>query len=132
MITRPQKFSPRADYRRQEHLRVQESVTLSEKFRELKTLMVAIAHFSAEGVKQHNELKCTFNTGHAKSVVRFDCPNVECVGGDFDLSEAVAQAVAQHRTTATGEMCCNGWLSKITIDQVHCRTILRYKISLGY
>ena len=129
---RPPKFSPRADYRQQEAQRTKDSVSLSEKFRELKSLTVAIAHFSAEGVPQNSALKCTFNTGHAKSVVRFDCPNDECVGGDFDLSEAVAQAVAQDRTTATGEMCCNGWLSKITIDQVHCRTILRYKISLGY
>jgi len=132
MMMRPQKFTPRADYRRQEHLRVQESVNLSEKFRELKSLTVAIAYFSAEGVAQNGALKCTFAPNHAKSVVRFDCHNDECVGGDFDLSEAVAQAVAQHRTTATGEMCCNGWLSKITIDQIHCRTILRYKISLGY
>ena len=129
---RPQKFSPRADYRRQEYQRTQESMSLSEKFRELKSLMVEIAYFSAEGAAQNSQLKCTFNPDNAKSVVRFDCHNQECVGGDFDLSEALTQAVAQHRTTATGEMCCNGWLSKLTIDQVHCRNVLRYKFSLGY
>ena len=127
-----QKFSPRADYRRQEYQRIQESVSLSEKFGDLKSLTVEIAYFSAEGMTQNSELKCTFNPDNAKSVIRFDCRNQECVGGDFDLSEALAQAVAQHRTTATGEMCCQGWLSKTTIDRVHCRNILRYKLSLGY
>src|SRR5436190_3463124 len=73
MMMRPQKISPRADYRRQESLRVQESVSLSEKFRELKSLTVAIAYFSAEGVAQNGALKCTFAPDHAKSVVRFDC-----------------------------------------------------------
>ena len=129
---RPQKFTPRADYRLQENLRTQASVSLAEKFRELKSLTVEIAYFNAEGVSKNSELKCTFYPDNAKSVVRFDCHNPECVRGDFDLSATLAQAIAQRRTTVTGEMCCQGWLSKTTIDQVHCHNILRYKISLGY
>ena len=128
----PQKFSPRADYRRQESQRTKDSVSLSEKFRELKSLTVELAYFSLEGVTRISHIKYTVNTDHAKSVFRFDCLNDECIRGDFDLSEALAQAVAARRVTATGEMCCQGWLSKTTIDRVHCSNILRYKLSLEY
>jgi hypothetical protein len=65
-------------------------------------------------------------------VFRLDCPNSECIGGDFDLSEALTQTVAAREGTATGEMCCQGWLSKTTIDRLHCHNILRYKLSLEY
>ena len=131
-MMRHQKTSPRSDYRLRERERVNESVSLSEKFSELKSLTVELAYFSPEGVNQNSQLKCTANPDHAKSVFRFDCVNDECVAGDFDLSEALAQAVAARRSTATGEMCCRGWLSKTTIDQVRCRNILRYKLILGY
>ncbi len=129
---RHHKFSPRADYRLQESQRTKESASLSEKFRELKSLTVELAYFSPEGVSRNSQIKYTVNPDHAKSVFRFDCANDECVGGDFDLSEALARAVAARQTTAAGEMCCKGWLSKTTIDQVHCRNILRYKLTLGY
>ena len=38
---------------------------------------------------------------NAKSVFRIDCPNSGCIGGDFDLTEELAKAVAEHRTTVT-------------------------------
>jgi len=129
---RPQKCSPRADYRRQESQRTQESVSLAEKFRELKSLTVELAYFNAAGATKMSEIKCTFDPDTTKSVVRFDCYNHECVRGDFDLSEALAQAVAQRRTTVAGEMCCQGWLSEITINEVRCHNILRYKLRLTY
>ena len=129
---RPQKFSPRADYRQQESQRTKESVSLSEKFRELKSLTVELAYFSSEGVSQNSQIKYTVNPDHARSVFRFDCHNSECIRGDFDLSELLAQAVAAHRATVTGELCCQGWLSKATIDRIHCHNILRYKLTLDY
>ncbi len=107
-------------------------MSLSEKFRELKSLTVELAYFDAEGATRISEIKCTFDPGTTKSVVRFDCYNHECVRGDFDLSEALAQAVAQRRTTVAGEMCCQGWLSKATINEIHCHNILRYKLRLAY
>ena len=128
----PQKSSPRADYRRHESQRAINSVSLSEKFRELKSLTVELAYFSLEGVTRTSHIKYTVNPDHAKSVFRFDCLNDECIRGDFDLSEVLAQAVAARRLTATGEMCCQGWLSKTTIDRIHCHNILRYKLSLEY
>jgi hypothetical protein len=131
-MMRPQKFTPRADYRQQESQRAQESASLSEKFRELKSLTVELAYFNPEGVTRNSQIKYTVNPDHAKSVFRFDCANNECIRGDFDLSEALAKAVAARQATVTGEMCCQGWLSKTTIDEVHCHNILRYKLSLEY
>jgi len=129
---RHHKFTPRADYRQQEGQRTKESASLSEKFRELKSLTVEFGYFNPEGLTRNRQMKYTVNPEHAKSVFRLDCLNTECVGGDFDLSEALAQAVAARQATATGEMCCQGWLSKTTIDRIHCHNILRYKLSLAY
>ena len=127
-----QKFTPRADYRQEEAQRTNESVSLAEKFRELKSLTVELAYFSPEAATPNGQIKYTVNPAHAKSVFRFDCSNNECIRGDFDLSEVLAKAVAAHQTTVTGEMRCQGWLSKTTIDRIHCHNILRYKLSLEY
>jgi hypothetical protein len=127
-----QKFTPRADYRQQESQRTRESTSLAAKFPELKSLTVEFAHFSPEGVTQNRQIKYTVNPEHAKSVFRFDCINAECIRGDFDLSEVLSQAVAARQTTATGEVSCQGWLSKTTIDQIRCHHILRYKFTLEY
>jgi len=131
MISR-QKFTPRAEYRQQQSLRIKESASLAQKLPELKSLTVEFAYFSPEGVSQNRQIKYTVNPEHAKSVFRLDCINDECIRGDFDLSEALAQAVTARQASASGEMCCQGWLSKTTIDQIHCRHILRYKFSLTY
>lgn len=131
-IMRHQKFTPRADYRIAESLRAKASGSLSEQFPELKALTVEFAYFSPEGVTRNSKIKYTVNPAFAKSVFRLDCMNPECVAGDFDLSAVIAQAVAARQATATGEMCCQGWLSKTTIDRVHCHNLLRYELSLTY
>jgi hypothetical protein len=129
---RHQRFTPRADYRLQESQRTRESVSLSEKFRNLQSLTVELAYFTPEGISKNSQIKYTVNPDHAKSVFRFDCLNDECIRGDFDLSEVLADAVARRQATVSGEMCCQGWLSKTTIDRVHCHSILRYKLTLEY
>jgi hypothetical protein len=129
---RDQKYTARADYRQQEDQRTKESVSLSEKFRELKSLTVEFGYFSPEGVTRNNPIIYTVNPDYAKSVFRLECPNDECICGDFDLSEALARAVAARQATAIGEMSCQGWLSKTTIDRIHCHNILRYKLTLEY
>lgn len=129
---RHEKFTPREDYREQQRQRAEASVCLSQRFRELKSLTVEFGYFSQEGLRRNQPIKYTVNTDRAKSVFRLDCVNNECVCGDFDLSEALAQAVATRQATATGEMRCQGWLSKTAIDRIRCHTILRYKLSLEY
>jgi hypothetical protein len=128
----PRRISPRDEYRQQENLRIQDSVSLEEKFQDLKSLTVDLAHFVAERLTKTSEIKYTVNLAHAKSVFRFQCSNQECVGGDFDLSAKLAKAIAARDATVTGEVICQGWRNKATIDQVHCHNILRFRLSLGY
>ena len=126
------KEGPRFDYRAQESQRVGSSPTLTDKFPQLKSLIVNLGYFNSKGVAKNSQIKYSPNLDRAKSVFRVDCPNAGCIRGDFDLSEQLAKAVKEHRTTVTAEMCCQGWQSKTTIDTVPCHNILRYTLSLGY
>ncbi len=127
-----QRTGARAEFRQQEGLRIKDSANLSDKYANLKALTVALAYYDPEGVTKTSEIKYKVNLANAKSVFCFNCPNSECVRGDFDLSADLAKAVAAGRTTVTGEMSCQGWRSKTTIETLRCRNILRYKLSLAY
>jgi len=129
---RHHKIGARAEYRLQEDQKIKDSASLAEKFQKLKSLTVELAYFNPGGVTKSSQIKYTVNLANAKSVFRFSCLNNECVGGDYDLSEALATAVAARRTSATGEICCQGWRNRATIDTIHCHNILRYKLTLGY
>ncbi len=126
------KIGVRAEYRQEQGQRIKDSASLSDRFPLLKSLTVELAYYDPEGVTRGSEIKYVVNLNAARSVFRFNCHNDECVRGDFDLSEELANAVASHHTSAPGEMCCPGWRSKNTIDMVHCHNILRYKFSLAY
>ena len=98
----------------------------------MKNLTVEIAYFDEEGLIRRGEMKYTVNLAFAKSLFRFSCPNSECVGGDFDLSHELANAVAGRHEAASGELVCQGWRSRTTIGNLPCRNIMRYKLSIGY
>ncbi|HTS16874.1 MAG TPA: hypothetical protein VMP11_04820 [Verrucomicrobiae bacterium] len=127
-----QRIGLRAEYRDQEGERVKASPSLAAKFQKLKSLKVTLGYCNPKGESQNGELKYVVNLEHAKSVFRFRCPNDECIRGDFDLTRELASAVAEKRTDVTGELSCQGWQSKATVDTVHCHNILRYKLKLGY
>jgi hypothetical protein len=126
------KLSPRVEYRLAQSQRVKESVTLAEKFRELKALTVDLTYSDEKGHLKPGTMKYTVNPVNGKSLFRIDCPNQECVAGDFDLSAEIAATIAAHRTTASGEITCAGWRSKTEIGNVHCGNVLHYKFSVGY
>ncbi len=126
------KANPRKEYLQQEIQRVADSATLAETFRDLKSLTLDLMHFSPGSPTKNSEIKYTVNLANAKSRFRFSCRNEQCVAGDFDLSMALAQAVAAHQNTVTGEVICQGWRSQTTIDQVRCQQILRYKLTAEY
>jgi len=127
-----QRIGLRAEYRDQEGERVKASPTLADKFQKLKSLVVKLGYSNSKGFAPNSQLKYMVNLESAKSVFRFRCPNDECIRGDFDLTEELAGAVAKHRTTVTGELSCQGWQNKTTIDTVHCHNILRYELKLAY
>ena len=138
--TRPQfvpTYSPkggkRAEYRREQSQRVKESPTLSEKFPSLKTLKVKLQFFDSRiGHGNNSEVNYTVNLTHAKSIFQFGCRNPECVHGDFDLTHELAHAIEARRRKAVGELRCQGWRGKESIDVIRCNKLLRFELILGY
>ncbi len=128
----PTKMGARGKYLMEERERIKVAPSLAETFPHLKSLSALLSYFGPVGRNPLSEVKCTFNLPHAKALFRFACPNNECVGGNFDLSAALARAVAEHLGTVSGELRCQGWQSKTTIDQVYCDHVLRYKLTLEF
>jgi hypothetical protein len=126
------RLGARAEYIQQEGQRVKDSATLSTRFHKLKSLTVDLVHLNADTGAPGSHIKYTVNLQNAKSVFRFSCPNTECVRGDFDLTEELAEAVAAGRKSVSGELTCQGWRSRTTIDTVRCHNVLRYKFTLTY
>jgi len=122
----------RAEYRNQQGERVKASPSLSDRFRNLRSLIVDLGYYDQAGVSQNGQIKYVVNLAGARSVFRFPCPNDECIRGDFDLTKQLASAVAKRRTKVSGELCCQGWRNKTTIDTVHCHNVLRYELKLAY
>jgi hypothetical protein len=130
MSKRP--LGPRAEYRQQERQRAESSATIAERFPDLKSLTAELAFQNRDNGGGSSQIRYSVNIHNAKSVFRFDCPNLECVGGDFDLSAELTEAVVKHRATAIGESCCQGWLSKTTVGTRRCPHKLLYRLTLGY
>ncbi|HYV26598.1 MAG TPA: hypothetical protein VFA77_03635 [Candidatus Eisenbacteria bacterium] len=128
----PRKLSPRAEHRLREAERVNESASLAEKFPKLKSVTVHLAYFDSDGLTKNGELRYKANVQNAKSVFYFACRSGECAGGDFDLSQALGEAVAARRKIAEGEIRCQGIRTRPKGDKVPCHSLLRYKLTLGY
>ena len=98
----------------------------------MKSLTVNVRYLDSGDSGTSRPLKFAVNIQHAKSVLRFQCPNAECIRGDFDLTGDLAKAVKRHCNTVAGEMPCPGWFSKDTIGTLRCRNVLHYTLRLGY
>ena len=127
----PSKKNPRAEYRLHEIERARLSVSLAEKFPKLKSLKADLAYFDPDGLTQTGALRYKVNVAYAKSVFSFVCPNGECLSG-FDLSDAVAKAVASRRKSAVGEIRCPGTLGNSKESKRPCHNLVRYNLILGY
>ena len=128
----PRKTNPRAEYRLREIQRINQSPSLAEKFPKLKSLKVDLSYFDPGGLTRTGELRYKVNVEHAKSAFSFVCQSGECLAGDFDLSDAVAEAVAKGHRTAEGEVCCQGTRVRPPEGRKPCHNLLRYKLTLGY
>jgi hypothetical protein len=125
------KRSPRQEYRLKQSERVEASPLLAKQFPRLKGLRVTLEFFDASGNTKQGQMKCKLNVGLARSVMWFGCPGAECSCGDFDLSDALAKAVAEGRKIATGELRCEG-TRKRGLGLTTCGTLLRFKLNLNY
>lgn len=131
-MTHSPRTSPRNEYLLEENARVEASPSLAQQFPDLKSLTVDLGYYDSEGRLRSSQIKYAVNLTHAKSVFRVGCQNPECVRGDFDLTNALAEAVNAGSTSVSSELRCHGWRSRTTIHSVECGKILRYKITLGY
>jgi hypothetical protein len=126
------KRNPRQEYRLKQREQIEASPLMAEKFPRLKALRVTLEYFDAGGTTKSGEMKCTLNMEHARAALWFGCRGVECREGDFDLSEALAKAVAGRRRTVTGEVRCQGKRKRGDQEVVPCQMLLRYKLNLNY
>jgi len=126
------KRSARLEYRLKQREQIEASPLLAEKFPGLKALTVTLEFFDTGGSTKQGEMECRLNMERAKSALWFDCPGVECVGGDFDLSEALTEAVTVGHKVATGELRCQGTRNRGKLEPVVCGTVLRFKLTLNY
>lgn len=125
-------LGPRAEHRQLEKLRVDASATIAHRFPDLRSLTVELGFQSQESAGGGSKIRYCVNIENVKSVFRFDCPNRECIGGDFDLSAQLTEAIIQHKQTVVGESCCPGWLSKTTVGTRRCEHKLHYQLTLAY
>jgi hypothetical protein len=126
------KHSPRQEYRLKQRAVIEASPFMAKRFPRLKGLKVTLEYFDAAGTTKNGELKCKLNVEHARSVLWFACPGVECTAGDFDLSDALVHAVSGRRKVVTGELRCQGTRKRGDREVVACGTLLRYKLNLAY
>ena len=122
----------RAEHRQAQRQRVDEALTLAEKYPQLKALKVALEFVNREGMTKTTEMKYSANPEHAKSVLVFVCPSSACWGGDFDLTAKLAEAVTKRRTRFAGEMHCLGSRKDASGQVAPCRSLLRYTLNLVY
>ena len=126
------KTGPRWEHKDKEGQRVKASPSLAERYQKLKSMTVNLAYCAPESDNPPRQVTYTMNLSNAKSVVRFDCPNEECIRGDFELTKELAAAIAKRRKLVEGELCCTGWRSKAAIRRTKCSHVLRYKLMLTY
>ena len=122
----------RIEHRQAQRQRVDEAVSLAEKYPQLKTLKGVLEFVDREGMTKTTVMKYSANPEHAKSVLVVVCPISECCGGDFDLTAKLAEAVSKRRTKVAGEMHCLGSYKKASGEVAPCRSLLRYSLNLAY
>jgi len=133
MIRSFRKPNPRTEYRLRRTDQINSSPTLSEKFPKLKLLRVTVDFFDSSGVTRTGGMKYKVNLAHGRSLLSFNCVHPECIGGDYDLTEQLAQAIADKRKVVEGELRCQGTrYNKERKQEKPCQSILRYKLTLGY
>jgi hypothetical protein len=133
MIHCSRRPNPRAEYRLERNARVNSSQTLAQKFPGLKKLSASLEYFDAEGTTRNAAMTSKLNVAHAKSILWFNCVHSDCVGGDFELTKALAQAISNRQKAVRGEIRCEGIRhNKDRRESTPCGSVLRYKLTLGY
>jgi hypothetical protein len=128
----PQKSNPYLEQRLRERERLANSLSLEQKYPQLKSLSVVLGYFDQHRMTHAGELRFRANVKHAKSILAFSCPNANCLGGGFDLSDVLLEAVSARRAIAQGELRCHGMRSLASKQTTACQHLLHYKLNLSY
>lgn len=120
-----------AEHRQAQRERSDQATSMAVKYPQLKSLKLSL-EFKREGMEKTSQMKYSANPEHAKSVLVFACPTAGCVGGDFDLTAKLAEAVAARRTRVTGRIFCLGNNKKEGGKFEPCRSELSYTLTLAY
>jgi hypothetical protein len=131
-MRRMPKRNPKQEYRLKQRERVEASPFMADRFPHLKALKVMLEYYDATGLTKNGEMKCTINLKHARSVLWYACSAVECLGGDFDLTDVLEEVVAGRRKVATGELQCQGTQKRGNGERMPCQARLHYKLTLNY
>ena len=128
----PRNSTPQYEHRLKQRERVEAAPLMATKFPHLRGLTARLEFFDARGITKQSEMKYKLNLEHAKSALWFACPGVECVCGDFDMSEVLTNAVADRRKVVVGDLHCGGTRKRGERVPEVCGTLLRYKLTLDY
>jgi hypothetical protein len=126
------KRNPRHEYRLRQREQIEASPSMAAKFPQLHGARVVLEYYDAAGSFKSGEMKCKLNVEHARSLLWFECPAMDCMEGDFELSNALAHAVEDRRKLVTGEIRCQGKRKRGEQQFESCGALLRYKLSLDY
>lgn len=124
--------NPNAEHRQAQRQRTEEAASLAQTYPHLKSLKVNLEFVNREGITKTNQMKYSANPEHAKSVLVFACPTSDCLGGDFDLTAKLAEAVVARKTRASGKLCCQGRHKRPSGVVEPCLSELRYNLNLAY
>lgn len=113
-------------------MRARQAAPMAEQFAGLKSLTIEFAYLTPHGQSRNREVKFTVNVDRASSVLVLDCMNPECVGGDFELSKVLGEAVAAHEGKVSGEIECPGWTARGEEHRRGCAQRISYVLTLGY
>jgi hypothetical protein len=131
-MTKKKHLSPREEYRISERERVNAAEPLANRFPDITSLAIQLTFKNHDNSSKGSTIRYNINLKNAKTILRFDCPNSECVYGDFDLSKELSTAAIQHHRIVKGESSCQGWASRHCIDTRRCDYHLSYQIELAY
>jgi len=125
-------MNPVQEQRQRDRERLLQSPTLATQYPNLKSLSVVLGYFDEMRMSHAGQLRYRANVEHAKVILEFSCPSTTCLGGGFDLSEVLLNAVTSTRKSAQGQLRCAGMRNVASNGQSNCQHMLNYKLSLGY
>jgi len=126
------KPNERTEHRRQQALRISDSPVLADQFRELTSLIAELTYSDTEREHKKSQITYRVNLAKAHTIFSFACPNEACVGGDFDLSGALATAIDAHQSWTMGELPCQGRCVPPLGANTPCPCVLSYRLALEF